>query len=315
MKAATSTAIVLLCIALALPAAYSQDCATGLIRVCVTPLLCLCVLPGGGAGDPILRDFAGNKFEFFGEPESFYNIYSDKAQQVNMKLFPGFVDGHNGTYIGAFGFAFHDYRVNVTLLSDGDMSVEAWQELPSNTVAPKHSVLVSGETSFITVGKKDGNTLTVSTEPFRPYHGRSVDIVSGTLELNMWAVPPGLLDSHNVSQPAYLNFNLTLLAPPAGDAVEGIIGESLGKAVEHHKQRRDNLFAESLTHTPLQTSEDIGVFEGKGLTNDYRVEGLFGTDFAFNQFGETQTITKVARRSLMASRFNGLAFPLHSTSL
>lgn len=169
--------------------------------------------------------------------------------QVNMKLFPGFVDGHDGTYIGGFGFAFLDHRVNVTLLSDGDMigasaslsnscpaarklvprksqprkvllhkasitqyllpcpcstnhvntiwrivaclsaivdsisanlpAVEAWQELPSDTVAPKHSVLVSGETSFITVGKDNGNTLTISTEPFRPYHGRSVDIVSG----------------------------------------------------------------------------------------------------------------------------------------
>lgn len=33
-------------------------------------------------GDPILRDFSGNKFEFFGEPDSVYNIYSDKAHQV-----------------------------------------------------------------------------------------------------------------------------------------------------------------------------------------------------------------------------------------
>lgn len=49
-------------------------------------------------------------------------------------------------------------------------------------------------------------------------------------------------------------------------ALQGIIGESLAKAAEHHKQRRDNLFAESLTHTPLQMSDSISVFEGKGLT-------------------------------------------------
>lgn len=41
-----------------------------------------------------------------------------------MKLFPGFVDGHNGTYMRAFGAAFHDFRVNVTLLPDGDISGE-----------------------------------------------------------------------------------------------------------------------------------------------------------------------------------------------
>ena len=42
----------------------------------------------------------------------------------------------------------------------------------------------------------------------------------GTLKLSVWSVPNGTVDSQGVAQPAYLNFNLTLLAPPAGDVAE-----------------------------------------------------------------------------------------------
>ena len=38
--------------------------------------------------------------------------------------------------------------------------------------------------------------------------------------MSIWAVPAGTVDSLNVSQPAYLNFNLTLLAAPPGDVSE-----------------------------------------------------------------------------------------------
>ena len=39
-----------------------------------------------------------------------------------MKLFPGYVDGHNGTYMGNFGLAFHDYRISINLAANGDLT-------------------------------------------------------------------------------------------------------------------------------------------------------------------------------------------------
>ena len=39
-----------------------------------------------------------------------------------MELFEGFVDGHEGTYMNAFGLAFRNFRVNVTLTDNCDMA-------------------------------------------------------------------------------------------------------------------------------------------------------------------------------------------------
>lgn len=39
-----------------------------------------------------------------------------------MQLFEGFVDGHEGTYMEAFGLAFHQFRVNVSLTNECDMA-------------------------------------------------------------------------------------------------------------------------------------------------------------------------------------------------
>ena len=39
-----------------------------------------------------------------------------------MKLFPGYVDGHNGSYMGNFGLAFHDYRISINLVANGDLT-------------------------------------------------------------------------------------------------------------------------------------------------------------------------------------------------
>lgn len=37
---------------------------------------------GGGQGDPIFTGFDGRVFEFLGNPESFYNIISERHHQV-----------------------------------------------------------------------------------------------------------------------------------------------------------------------------------------------------------------------------------------
>lgn len=43
---------------------------------------------------------------------------------------------------------------------------------------------------------------------------------AGTLELKIWSVPAGVLDEGGMPQPAYINFQLKLLASPKGDEAQ-----------------------------------------------------------------------------------------------
>jgi hypothetical protein len=277
------------------------NCGTGLVKVCTGLIpVCVCVLPqsGGGVTDPILTGFDGRSFEFLGEPDRFYNLYSDQQHQVNMKLFPGFVDNHNGTYIRGIGFQFHHHKVQVVLLDNGDITV--------NTEDTTQIVDKDAEQTYRMIDQIKGSPLILASEPFRMHLGRTVDIKTGTLEINIWATAPGSLDKFNVTQPAYLNFNMTMLAAPAGDNAQGIIGETLG-AVARNSLNID-LFAESNGKTV-----DLGVddfkFHGQGPEDEYMVSGYFATDFKRNAFGTKSTGGRA--RQMMASRFASVAFPLN----
>ena len=51
------------------------------------------------------------------------------------------------------------------------------------------------------------------------------------------------------------------------------------------------------------------------VQNDYRVSGMFETDFEFNLFGK-QSVSVVSRRAMLhlANYFSAISFPLHSSS-
>ena len=40
------------------------------------------------------------------------------------------------------------------------------------------------------------------------------------LQLVMWVTPAGTMDEGGIQQPAYLNFDIALLGPPAGNRME-----------------------------------------------------------------------------------------------
>lgn len=196
----------------------------------------------------------------------------------------------------------------------GFLAVETWVEAASEAAAAsgKNTVRAgAGETNRV-VGRKSGNVLTVKTEPFKPWTGRTVEIATGILEFSVWSVPAGTIDRFNVTQPAYLNFNISLTQPPAGDIAEGIIGESLQQALDNHIKNITGVSAESVD--PTAATGTPAVFSGKGLMNDYRVTGLFGTDFAFNQYNTKTRSSIVARRAMLSSPFSILNFPLRGTS-
>lgn len=71
------------------------------------------------AGDPEIRDFGGNNFEFEGRPGSFYEAVADEDHQVSISLKVGVMWDHNGTYMEGLGVKAHDQEILVTLGDDG----------------------------------------------------------------------------------------------------------------------------------------------------------------------------------------------------
>ena len=43
---------------------------------------------------------------------------------------------------------------------------------------------------------------------------------AGLLQITIWLTPAGTVDEGGVEQPAYLNFDVALLGPPAGNQME-----------------------------------------------------------------------------------------------
>lgn len=75
-------------------------------------------LTGVYAGDPEIRAFDGNTFEFEGNPGSFYEALADDSHQVSVHLKVGVMWDHNGTYMQGVGMKAHDQAVIVTLDDD-----------------------------------------------------------------------------------------------------------------------------------------------------------------------------------------------------
>lgn len=49
------------------------------------------------------------------------------------------------------------------------------------------------------------------------------------LQVVVWVTPAGTVDEGGKPQPAYLNFDVALLGPPAGNEMQGIVGETYNR--------------------------------------------------------------------------------------
>lgn len=86
-------------------------------------------MTGVYAGDPEIRAFDGNTFEFEGNPGSFYEALADDSHQVSVHLKVGVMWDHNGTYMQGVGMKAHDQAVIVTLDDDDSLQGEGLSAL------------------------------------------------------------------------------------------------------------------------------------------------------------------------------------------
>ena len=86
-------------------------------------------MTGAYAGDPEIRAFDGNTFEFEGNPGSFYEALADDTHQVSVHLKLGVMWDHNGTYMQGVGVKAHDQAIVVTLDEDDCLQGEGLNAL------------------------------------------------------------------------------------------------------------------------------------------------------------------------------------------
>jgi hypothetical protein len=235
---------------------------------------------GGGKGDPIMTGLDGRAFEFFGLPGHTYNVISEKNHQVAMTLKAGQMWDHEGTYMSAVGFTYGTHTVKVENVGD-DMTVELDNE---------PLVLRGAQTEQeVILGLAEGE-LSLTQFAHKADFGKAVEITTDVLQLTIWLTPAGTRDEGGKVQPAYLNFDVALIATPAHNTLEGIIGETYAAA----------------TSNAIAAEND---FKFHGVEADYEMASLFTTSHPKSIFGKASA--GKARKLIETSP---VTFPLRATS-
>lgn len=242
----------------------------------------------GGRGDPILTGFDGRSFEFQGEVGKFYDILSERFHLVSTKLKLGEMWNHNGTYMEGYGLQYRDHQVTIEITPEDELAV---------TMNGEQLIMTKGETELEMVPYVEGGEMVFLWQLHREGLGNAVEITTDLLQVLVWLTPAGTVDEGGKEQPAYLNFDVALLGPPAGNNMAGIVGET------YNRMLAGDAVNDPSSH--LFLADDFE-FHGKGPETDYIVEGYFGVREA-SPFG------KEHKRVLIESEdVPTLAFPLRA---
>ncbi|CAL5220388.1 g2394 [Coccomyxa viridis] len=178
-------------------------------------------------GDPEIRGFDGNAFQFEGQAGSFYEALGGANHQVSVNLKLGVMHDHNGTYIQGVGVNMFGHRIVVKLGEKDKLQVLA-DSMPLAFPADSHALNE-------TLGAQP-EAAHIDWQLYRPKYGNSVEISSALLTTRVWKTEAGVLDKGGVPQPAYLNFEMALNSFPT-EPLKGFMGESYNRAVDASRRK------------------------------------------------------------------------------
>lgn len=73
------------------------------------------------AADPQIHSFDGSTYQFDGSSGAYYDAVSDKDYRVSLRLKPGVMYDHNGTYLDALGVKVYEHTVVVSIGADDSL--------------------------------------------------------------------------------------------------------------------------------------------------------------------------------------------------
>ncbi|KAK9905758.1 hypothetical protein WJX75_005871 [Coccomyxa subellipsoidea] len=245
-----------------------------------------------GVGDPIFTGFAGRSFEFMGLPGHFYNVMSERNHQISAKLKVGVMWDHNGTYMEGIGFHYRSHKVVIELSAD---SITVTLDGKPLTIAADQN-----ELDHIVESADVDAELTVNWQKHRADLGESVELQTELMRVLVWVTPAGTMDEGGVEQPAYLNFDTTLLSAPLGNEMSGIVGETYERLLAGADKVTD-------PEHPLYIPDDF-LFHGKYEEEQYTMAGYFDDG--------SHALSLLGKKMISASRrlLSKMDFPLRTGS-
>ncbi|BDA47593.1 hypothetical protein COCOBI_10-4420 [Coccomyxa sp. Obi] len=179
---------------------------------------------------PLLTSFDGHTFQFTGKPGSYYDLISADEHQVTMKLQAGRALNHKGIFIEGLGVQYHQHKIVVNVNAHDVLAVFMdGQELQMREAETKQEHFL---------GTEEGSELLLAWSLQYPELGNAVELVTDLLRVVIWLTPAQTIDQDGVAQPAYLNFDAQLLAPPHGD-MQGIVGEGFARLIGGHREEEN----------------------------------------------------------------------------
>eukprot|EP00884_Botryococcus_braunii_P003614 jgi/Botrbrau1/13253/Bobra.0074s0002.1 len=222
---------------------------------------------GSGQADPILGGFDGTTFNFMGEDGKYYNFITDTVGddpqfQMAVRLrtaHPGAESElHIGTFIDGVGIHFRKGRFTMSTLGPDRLNV-TWNGEELNMDKNGRDYVIQRVWRFPT-GK-----MTMHWAKYRPGIGNSIVIRTDFLLFSFKLVPSEPLSDGTMSQP-YINFNTTMLSPPAG-TLSGVMGETYADGLASPDEEVVKKTLARLQAQPHPFSRDSS-YEMKGFFDD-----------------------------------------------
>jgi len=207
---------------------------------------------GNVGGDPHFTGLSGEEYDVMGEPDQWFNLVSD----VNFQLNAYFVKGcasKNFTAIGALAMLVGDQRIFLNLTCDATLN---------ETV----SFIDVGSVNMIGPNGKYGYIHHILPQVF------NIDTPDYYMSINPFIIDPAW---QTVGKPFYGTdciigyFNIQVELTNDERTPHGLLGQTA-----HH------IHSEPLMNSQFKEGEG----EIEGVYTDYRVSGMYGTDFKYNRY-------------------------------
>lgn len=211
-------------------------------------------MAGEVIGDPHIRGFEGDVFDFMGDHDKIYNLFSCGTVQINMKIKQSSPSLHDLTHVDAFGLKIGDNRIEMySHLTELGMLAAKLNNIP----------ITSKKTEFDTGLKNKNNTPIIG---FAKTNNNQVHIETGNYKIVLIRRDP---DDEVPVHHLNINIHITKLGILYdGIYPHGIVGQTA-----------------DLDGKPRISEDKNGLGAIDGTYTDYEVSDLFSDDFKFNRFG------------------------------
>lgn len=211
-------------------------------------------MSGEVIGDPHIKGFEGDVFDFMGDHNKIYNLFSSGTIQINMKIKKSSPQLHDLTHVDSLGVKIANEKIEMhSYLTELGMLAATFNK---SQITPK-------KLEFDTGLKKRNQTIIIGS--VKTINNR-IDIDAGNYKISLIRRDP------DEEVPVH-HLNINIAITKLGILYDGIFPHGVvGQTAD-------------LDGKPRMSQDKNGLGAIDGTYTDYEVSDLFADDFKFNRFG------------------------------